>query len=310
MFALYSFFYVVLLLHTTQGFRPRAPLSSVVVRTQSLALRSGVFLPLVPVAVAPPPVLSSLLPGISLFQEALLANGLWCAILYLTKTKALTRAGLLHATVLGVGLWSFLGLQGWLVCVSYLVLGVVVTKVKMQEKEALGIAEKRGGARGPENVWGAAATAMVCAALTGVLPSWSTVLQVGYVASLATKLSDTFGSEIGKAFGKTTYLVTTLKPVPRGTEGAVSLEGTLAGVGGSLLMVAAGMLFGQLEQGSWPAALACVVAAFVGTTAESFIGASFQGDDKVKWLSNELVNLINTVIGALVGMLLYAVLGA
>jgi uncharacterized membrane protein len=75
-------------------------------------------------------------------------------------------------------------------------------------------------------------------------------------------------------------------------------------------MVAAGMLFGQLERGSWPAALACVVAAFVGTTAESFIGASFQGDDKVKWLSNELVNLINTVIGAFVGMLLYAVLGA
>jgi uncharacterized membrane protein len=37
--------------------------------------------------------------------------------------------------------------------------------------------------------------------------------QVGYVASIATKLSDTFASEIGKAFGKRCFLITTLKPV-------------------------------------------------------------------------------------------------
>lgn len=33
-----------------------------------------------------------------------------------------------------------------------------------------------------------------------------------------------------QAYGKTAYLITTLKVVPRGTEGAVSLEGTAAGV--------------------------------------------------------------------------------
>ena len=36
--------------------------------------------------------------------------------------------------------------------------------------------------------------------------------------------------EIGKAYGKTTYLITTFEKVPRGTEGAISLEGTIAGV--------------------------------------------------------------------------------
>jgi uncharacterized membrane protein len=48
----------------------------------------------------------------------------------------------------------------------------------------------------------------------------------------------------------------------------------------------------------------CVVAAFIATTAESFIGAVFQ--DKIKWLSNELVNLIMTMIGAVVGIALYS----
>ena len=54
--------------------------------------------------------------------------------------------------------------------------------------------------------------------------------QVGFAASFASKLADTTSSEIGKAFGKTTYLVTTMQRVPRGTEGAISLEGTVAGI--------------------------------------------------------------------------------
>lgn len=52
-----------------------------------------------------------------------------------TQQKSLTRSGLFHATVLGIGLWSFLDFQGWLVCVGYLLLGSLVTAVKMKEKE-------------------------------------------------------------------------------------------------------------------------------------------------------------------------------
>ena len=47
---------------------------------------------------------------------------------------------------------------------------------------------------------------------------------LGYVASLATKLADTFASEIGKAYGKTTFLITTFERVEPGTEGAVLLS--------------------------------------------------------------------------------------
>jgi len=142
--------------------------------------------------------------------------------------------------------------------------------------------------------------AMICALLTGAFPSFSEPLQVGYVASLATKLSDTFGSEIGKAYGKTAYLITTFKRVPRGTEGAVSVEGTLAGVVGSALLVAVSMALGVLPASG---ALPCIIAALVATTAESYIGAIFQSN--VPWLTNELVNLANTVIGACVGIALF-----
>jgi uncharacterized protein (TIGR00297 family) len=120
------------------------------------------------------------------------------------------------------------------------------------------------------------------------------VVQLGYVVSLATKLSDTFASEIGKAYGKRTFLITTFKPVPRGTEGAVSLEGTLAGVGGSLIMLGAGVLLGQIPLG---AVLIGTVAAFVATNIESVLGATLQ-NDKFTWATNEFINFLNTLIGA------------
>lgn len=241
------------------------------------------------------------------FYEALLYNGIFSCALFASKQKSLTTEGLWHSTMLGIGLWTFLGWQGWATCVSYLILGSAVTKLRMKEKEALGIAEKRGGARGPENVWGSAFTAMMCAISTYLFPQWATIFKVGYVASLATKISDTFGSEIGKGFGKTTYLITTFKRVPRGTEGAVSLEGTLAGIAVSFVFAAIGSFFGLIQGGILGASsIACVIAAFVATTIESYIGATFQ--DSIPWLTNELVNLINTLIGAAVAMLIYSFL--
>ena len=209
-------------------------------------------------------------------------------------SKMLTPSGLLHAWALGVILWSSFGWRGWSLCVVYLLAGSRVTKVKMADKVALGIGEGRGGKRGPENVWGSAATGALCALAALRWPQHAALMNLGYVASIATKLSDTFASEIGKAYGYNCFLITSLKPVPRGTEGAVSVEGTLAGVGGSLIIAAYGALVGLIGRDCRSLALVAA-AAFVGTTAESYIGAIAQ--DKVKLLTNEVVNFLNTLIG-------------
>eukprot|EP01039_Chlorochromonas_danica_P009801 gene9801-10839_t len=240
------------------------------------------------------------------FLQACLVNGVPAALLSVSKQQSLTPQGLLHATALGLGLWSFLGLPGWIIGVSYLILGSLVTKVKMQEKERLGIAEKRHGARGPENVWGSAATGMVCAILSAALPQYGELLKLAFVSSFASKLSDTFGSELGKAYGRTTYLITTLKLVPKGTEGAVSLEGTLAGVVGSILIAALGYFTGLLPSLSFVGIV--ILAAFLASTIESYIGAAYQG--RLEWLSNEAVNAIMTAIGAVLSVALAIVFHA
>jgi len=228
----------------------------------------------------------------------------------------LTPEGFYHSLALGTMLWHTLGWQGWTTCVLYLFCGSLVTKVKFQEKEKMGIAEGRGGRRGPENVWGSAATALICAvasvqvtaganSLGGVGKMLSNMgisyelLVLAYVSSLATKLADTFASEIGKAYGKTTFLITTFERVAPGTEGAVSLEGTVAAAfGGSILPIYAYGI-GLLSGGSAAVLIGIATfAAFMATNAESLIGATLQGKKGMEWMTNEVVNFFNTVIGA------------
>lgn len=69
------------------------------------------------------------------FYQALSLNAVQAVLLKVIKQKFLTDAGLLHSTALGIGLWTFLGFKGWLFCVIYLVLGNIVTKIRMKEKE-------------------------------------------------------------------------------------------------------------------------------------------------------------------------------
>lgn len=218
--------------------------------------------------------------------------------------KILTPAGFFHALALGSGLWATLGWRGWTTCVLYLCLGSLVTKVKFQEKEKLGIAEGRGGRRGPENVWGSALTGLICAFLFSLGPSFlgisSDKYVLGYVASLATKLSDTFASEIGKAFGNATYLITTFDRVPPGTEGAVSIEGTAASILGGTLISMYGLSVGLIAMKAIPIS---IIAAFVATNFESVLGATLQGKKNVEWMTNEVVNFINTLIGATIAVL-------
>jgi len=140
---------------------------------------------------------------------------------------------------------------------------------------------------------------MICALLSYFLPKYDKLFQLGFVASFATKLSDTLASEIGKAFGKTTVLITTFERVPKGTEGAVSLEGLLAGVLGSLIIA---ILAKALNMIRVDAILYCAIAAFLANYVESLLGAVFQ--DKLKWLTNEFVNFINTSVGAIIAIIL------
>ena len=120
--------------------------------------------------------------------------------------------------------------------------------------------------------------------MTKFNPANVVMFKIGFAASFAAKLADTFGSEIGKRFGKDTYLITTLKKVDRGTEGGVSIEGTLASFMGSIFM--AFVMFRLSIISTTFHFIIVSFSGFLATLFESFIGAKFQNKYK---LSNELV---------------------
>jgi uncharacterized protein (TIGR00297 family) len=223
--------------------------------------------------------------------QAIALNTVLGLIALVLPRLVLTTAGIIHAWGLGIFIWGCLGSQGYTLIVAYLVLGSGVTRLGKDIKTALGIAENRDGARGPENLWGSASTAAICA--LGYALSPAPYWWLGYTASLSTKLADTTASEVGKAYGQRTFLITTLQPVPAGTEGAVSLEGTLAGVGGALAIALLGYGLGII---SATGVAICLVAAQGATTCESILGATLQ--QRYAWLTNEVVNGINTALGA------------
>jgi uncharacterized protein (TIGR00297 family) len=202
-------------------------------------------------------------------------------------------AGALVGIFLGATIWAFAGGAAFTLLFAFFLLGTAATKLGFERKARAGIAQEKGGRRGPGNAL-AKTSIPAMAAVFSATTGQPMLFLLALAGSFATAASDTVSSEVGKAFGRRTYLVTTLRPVSRGTDGAVSLEGTLAGVAASLLVGGLGF-----AGGLYPAAGVAVVAlaAFVATSLESLVGATIE---KRGLLDNDAVNFLNSLAGALV----------
>jgi uncharacterized protein (TIGR00297 family) len=173
------------------------------------------------------------------------------------------------------------------------VVGSLVTKLGYRVKAARGIAQEKGGARSWRNAWANGGVPALLALMAAVAPSDMRLLYLlAYAASVATAAADTCSSEVGKAYGRRTFLITNLRPVPPGTEGAVSLEGTLGGLLGAALVAGLGASLGLY---SWQAAVLIAVAGLLGSLAESVLGTVAE---RKGWLDNDLLNALNTALGA------------
>jgi uncharacterized protein (TIGR00297 family) len=143
--------------------------------------------------------------------------------------RTVSVSGAIAGVVIGTVIFAGAGWRGWLLLFISFVAASVASRLGLRRKLGLGIAEDRGGRRGFGNA----------IANTGIGACWAALLVVGreyysagfchllLTAALVAGASDTVASEIGKAWGRRTFLVTSFRRVPPGTPGAVSVEGTL-----------------------------------------------------------------------------------
>ena len=204
-------------------------------------------------------------------------------------------SGVIAGFLVGFLIYLFLDWRGYLLLLAFFVIGSACTKLGYKRKAAAKLAQENKGRRGMRHALANAGVATACALFAALTPH-PVVFALAFAGAFATAAADTASSEIGQLLGRRTFLITTFRPVPRGTEGAVSLEGTLAGVLASLLIAALGAALGLF---SWKGVPAVVLAAFVGTTFESLVGAALE---KRQLLDNEALNFLNTLVGALVAV--------
>src|SRR5271156_2998221 len=110
------------------------------------------------------------------------------------------------------------------------------TRFGRGRKQRLGVAEDKRG-RNAAQVAANLGVAGLGAAAALSHPSPGVCYAVVVAAALAEATADTLASELGEVLGGQPLMVTTRRRVPPGTDGAISLAGTLAGLGGAVLVV-------------------------------------------------------------------------
>src|SRR5579864_4250290 len=162
---------------------------------------------------------------------------------------------------------------------------LVATRVGYARKQQLRTAEPAGGRTAAQAMANLGIAALVVAIAGKAWP-------VLALAALAEAAADTSSSEIGMAFPGKTVLITSFKPAPPGTDGGISLFGTIAALLGAASVAVAAVLTGLVPV---HAIATIILAGFFGTVIDSLLGAVFE---RRGLLDNDLVNLLSTSAAA------------
>ena len=214
------------------------------------------------------------------------------------------RAATAYAAATGAIITACLYLRtpGWRTAlfplIVMLILTLAATRVGRAHKEHLGTAEARHGRKASQVVANLGVAALAAIPLTATqLFSPSTQTQAASLAAIAAALAeaaaDTLSSELGQVFGGQPLLLTTLKPVPVGTDGGITLAGTAIGCIGAASVTAVSAITFSL---SLKISAIVFSAAVLGLFADSLLGATFE---RRGWLNNDAVNFLSTLVAAL-----------
>jgi len=191
-------------------------------------------------------------------------------------------------------------------------LAFAATRIGRSRKERLGTAEARRGRSASQVVANLGMAALVASDPVNVWlldsrwlprPAHAGALLLAMpLAALAEAAADTVSSEIGQVLGGRPRMITTLRAVEPGTDGAVSAAGALAGLAAAAIVAGAGT---WAMRGDWTLfKLSCAGAVF-GLFFDSLLGATFE---RVGWLNNDAVNFLSTASASGIALAMIALL--
>jgi len=189
---------------------------------------------------------------------------------------------------------------GWFaMLITFFGLGGLSTKYQYEAKQDRGIAEDNEGARGSGNVLANSIVALLAVLAWAASPTHLAVepelFLYAFAGAVSAAMTDTFSSEFGGLYDNP-RLITTLKRVEPGTDGAVTWQGVVAGLVGAAII--AGIAAATVESVGSTGALVVLGCGFVGMTVDSLLGATIEGTV----VGNQGVNTLATLVAALTGV--------
>lgn len=212
--------------------------------------------------------------------------------------KKLTLPAAITGGLTGLLIYQGAGLTGIAMLTLFFILGSGATGWQLRSKQQIGAAEKDRGRRTAGQVIANGGIAALIGAIIWRMPQAAASHRLMMAGSLAAATADTLASELGTVYGKRFYNIINFKKDQRGLDGVVSLEGTLIGIAGAaLIAIVYSIGFGWNINFLW-----IVIGGAIGNLADSVLGATLERKD---WIGNNVVNFLNTLIGALVCLLLW-----
>ncbi|HEY1271288.1 MAG TPA: DUF92 domain-containing protein [Terriglobales bacterium] len=207
--------------------------------------------------------------------------------------RGVNRSGAIAGAAVSFLIYGCAGPAAFATLVWVFVLTLLATRMGYARKLRSGTAEKGSGRTASQVI--ANTGVAVIAGLVFARRGESAFL-AGLVAALAEVAADTVSSECGQAAESQARLITTWKSVPPGTNGAISLAGTIAGSAAALLvgLASAGLRLVPLHLASVAAA-----AGVIGMLVDSLLGATLEHR---RLLNNNAVNFLGTLSAALIAI--------
>lgn len=247
------------------------------------------------------------------------------------RAKALSASGALAATCTG-GLIFGLGSLPWaILLLAFFISSSFLSRVFAKRKANLSEKFAKSSRRDWGQVLANGGLGALLACAQAVLPdaSWP---WIAYAGALAAVNADTWATELGVFSSRQPRLITSGKPVERGASGGITLVGYLASLGGaSLIAILAGPF--SINYDVWVLMGVIILGGLLGASVDSWLGATYQAiyycptcqketerhpthtceTDTYqirgwRWLNNDWVNFICSLVGAITTLGLYALI--
>jgi uncharacterized protein (TIGR00297 family) len=271
-----------------------------------------------------------------------LAVGLICSVLIggaAYYKRSLSASGFAAAVAVGTVLY-YVGSLAWFgTLIFFFVTSSLLSKWKHRHKAAAESGYAKSGRRDAGQVLANGGLGMLLCIGSALWPHpwwW-----FAYVGVLATVTADTWATEIGGLSKAAPRSIISLRPVPAGTSGGVTLLGLAATAAGGLCIGLTAWLLLALNQAQLgdtvPVEAGAVGAAIIllglaggiaGSLTDSLLGAAAQGMYRcpvcgkeieknrhceaaavpirgLSWMTNDAVNAVSSMAGGLVSLLLY-----